>query len=72
MDKQKVMANLTQVGVVPVVRAQSADNVVRAVEALLEGGIPVAEITMTVPGAVEVIARCSVHFGERITLGPAA
>jgi 2-dehydro-3-deoxyphosphogluconate aldolase/(4S)-4-hydroxy-2-oxoglutarate aldolase len=69
MDKQKVMANLTQVGVVPVVRAESADNVVRAVEALLEGGIPVAEITMTVPGAVMVIARCSAHFGERVTLG---
>jgi 2-dehydro-3-deoxyphosphogluconate aldolase/(4S)-4-hydroxy-2-oxoglutarate aldolase len=69
MDKQKVMANLTQAGVVPVVRAESADNVVRAVEALLEGGIPVAEITMTVPGAVMVIARCSAHFGERVTLG---
>ena len=69
MDKQTVMANLTQVGVVPVVRAESADNVVRAVEALLEGGIPVAEITMTVPGAVEVIARCSAHFSDRVTLG---
>jgi len=69
MDKQTVMANLTQIGVVPVVRAESPDNVVRAVEALLEGGIPVAEITLTIPGAVEVIARCSAHFGERITLG---
>jgi 2-dehydro-3-deoxyphosphogluconate aldolase/(4S)-4-hydroxy-2-oxoglutarate aldolase len=69
MDKQKVMANLTQIGVVPVVRAESADNVVRAVEALLEGGIPVAEITMTVPGAIKVIKRCAAHFGERITLG---
>jgi 2-dehydro-3-deoxyphosphogluconate aldolase/(4S)-4-hydroxy-2-oxoglutarate aldolase len=69
MDKQTVMTNLTQVGVVPVVRAESPDNVMRAVEALLEGGIPVAEITMTVPGAVEVIARCCAHFGDRITLG---
>jgi len=69
MDKQKVMANLTQAGVVPVVRAESADNVMRAVEALLEGGIPVAEITMTVPGAVNVIKRCASHFGDRITLG---
>jgi 2-dehydro-3-deoxyphosphogluconate aldolase/(4S)-4-hydroxy-2-oxoglutarate aldolase len=69
MDKAKVMANLTQVGVVPVVRAESAGHVVSAVEALLEGGIPIAEITMTVPGAVEVIARCAAHFGERITLG---
>lgn len=69
MDKQKVMANLTQAGVVPVVRAESPDNVLRAVEALAEGGIPVAEITMTVPGAIEVIRRCAAHFGDRITLG---
>jgi len=69
VDKKKVMANLTRIGVVPVVRAESADNVVRAVEALVDGGIPVAEITMTVPGAVTVIKRCAAHFGDRITLG---
>lgn len=69
MEKQKVIAALTRIGVVPVVRAESADNVMRAVEALAEGGIPVAEITMTVPGAIQVIQRCSVHFGGRITLG---
>jgi 2-dehydro-3-deoxyphosphogluconate aldolase/(4S)-4-hydroxy-2-oxoglutarate aldolase len=69
MDKQQVMSRLTRVGVVPVVRAELAANVMGTVEALLEGGIPVAEITMTVPGAVEVIARCVAHFGERVTLG---
>jgi len=55
MDKQSVLKKIEQVGVVPVVRAESSDNVVRAVEALVAGGIPVAEITMTVPGAVRVI-----------------
>lgn len=69
IDKQQVWDRLSSVGVVPVVRAESADHVVRAVEALAEGGIPVAEITMTVPGAVEVIRRCAAHFGERVTLG---
>jgi 2-dehydro-3-deoxyphosphogluconate aldolase/(4S)-4-hydroxy-2-oxoglutarate aldolase len=69
IDKQHVLDRLTSVGVVPVVRAESADNVVRAVEALAEGGLPVAEITMTVPGAVEVIRRCAAHFGGRVTLG---
>jgi 2-dehydro-3-deoxyphosphogluconate aldolase/(4S)-4-hydroxy-2-oxoglutarate aldolase len=69
MDKQQVMANMNQVGLVPVVRAESPDNVVLAVAALVEGGIPVAEITMTVPGAVKVIERCAAHFGDRITLG---
>ncbi len=69
MDKQSILKKMEQVGVVPVVRAESSDNVLRAVEALVEGGIPVAEITMTVPGAVAVIERCAAHFGDRITLG---
>jgi 2-dehydro-3-deoxyphosphogluconate aldolase / (4S)-4-hydroxy-2-oxoglutarate aldolase len=69
MDKKSILKKIEQVGVVPVVRAESSDNVVAAVEALVEGGIPVAEITMTVPGAVKVIARCAAHFGDRITLG---
>lgn len=69
MDKQTVLSRLKDAGVVPVIRAESADNVVRAVGALLEGGIPVAEITMTVPDAVTVIQRCAAYFGDRITLG---
>jgi len=69
MDKQSILKKIEQVGVVPVLRAESSDNVVRAVEALVVGGIPVAEITMTVPGAVKVIERCAAHFGDRITLG---
>jgi 2-dehydro-3-deoxyphosphogluconate aldolase/(4S)-4-hydroxy-2-oxoglutarate aldolase len=69
MDKQGILKKIEQIGVIPVVRAESADNVVRAVEALVEGGIPVAEITMTVPEAVTVIQRCTGHFGNRITLG---
>jgi 2-dehydro-3-deoxyphosphogluconate aldolase/(4S)-4-hydroxy-2-oxoglutarate aldolase len=69
MNKREVLRRLEEIGVVPVVRAESADNVLLAVEALAEGGIPVAEITMTVPGAVNVIKRCAAHFGDRITLG---
>ena len=72
MEKQKVIAALTKIGVVPVVRAESGDNVVRAVEALMEGGIPVAEITMTVPGAVNVIERCAPISGTGSPSGPAA
>jgi 2-dehydro-3-deoxyphosphogluconate aldolase/(4S)-4-hydroxy-2-oxoglutarate aldolase len=69
MHKQLVLKRIERVGVVPVIRAESAEHVVAAVEALAEGGIPVAEITMTVPGAVDVIRRCAGHFGDRITLG---
>jgi 2-dehydro-3-deoxyphosphogluconate aldolase/(4S)-4-hydroxy-2-oxoglutarate aldolase len=55
MDKQKVRDLIVAIGVVPVVRASSAREARMAADAVCEGGIPIAEITMTVPGAVEVI-----------------
>jgi 2-dehydro-3-deoxyphosphogluconate aldolase/(4S)-4-hydroxy-2-oxoglutarate aldolase len=69
MDKQAVLDRLKHVGVVPVVRGESADHAVRAVEALMEGGIPLVEITMTVPGAIRAIERCVAHFGDRLIVG---
>ena len=55
MDKQEVGDRIVEIGVVPVVRASSAGEARMAADAVCEGGIPIAEITMTVPGAVEVI-----------------
>jgi 2-dehydro-3-deoxyphosphogluconate aldolase / (4S)-4-hydroxy-2-oxoglutarate aldolase len=55
MDKQKVRDRIVEIGVVPVVRASSAREARMAADAVCQGGIPIAEITMTVPGAVEVI-----------------
>jgi 2-dehydro-3-deoxyphosphogluconate aldolase/(4S)-4-hydroxy-2-oxoglutarate aldolase len=55
MDKQKVRDRIVEIGVVPVVRASSAREARMAADAVCEGGISIAEITMTVPGAVEVI-----------------
>lgn len=55
MDKQKVRERIIEIGVVPVVRASSPQEARMAAEAVCEGGIPIVEITMTVPGAVEVI-----------------
>jgi 2-dehydro-3-deoxyphosphogluconate aldolase/(4S)-4-hydroxy-2-oxoglutarate aldolase len=55
MDKQKVRDRIAEVGVVPVVRASSSREALVAAEAVCRGGIPIVEITMTVPGAVEVI-----------------
>ena len=55
MDKQKVRERIVEIGVVPVVRAASAREARMAADAVCEGGIPIVEITMTVPGAVDVI-----------------
>ena len=54
---------------IPVVRATSADEAMRAVDAIREGGISVLEITMTVPGAIDVIAKVSARFGDDALVG---
>jgi 2-dehydro-3-deoxyphosphogluconate aldolase/(4S)-4-hydroxy-2-oxoglutarate aldolase len=55
MDKAAVLERIRSVGVIPVIRAQSADEAARAVDAIRAGGVSVIEITMTVPGAVALI-----------------
>jgi len=55
MDKEKIRERIQETGVVPVVRAASAREARMAADAVCEGGIQIVEITMTVPGAVEVI-----------------
>ena len=55
MDKERVRERILEIGIVPVVRASSAQEAMMAASAVSQGGIPIVEITMTVPGAVEVI-----------------
>jgi 2-dehydro-3-deoxyphosphogluconate aldolase/(4S)-4-hydroxy-2-oxoglutarate aldolase len=64
MDQQKVRERIVEIGVVPVVRASSAREARIAADAVCEGGIPIVEITMTVPGAVEVIRELARSAGD--------
>lgn len=57
MEKQQVLSRIEQVGVIPAVRVASAQEAKFAVEAVASGGITAVEITMTIPGALEVIAE---------------
>jgi 2-dehydro-3-deoxyphosphogluconate aldolase/(4S)-4-hydroxy-2-oxoglutarate aldolase len=54
-SKADILRRIHSIGLIPVVRAESADMAHRAVAAICAGGIPIVEITMTVPGAVDVI-----------------
>ncbi len=67
--KEKGLALIREVGLIPIVRAPSPDDAFRAVEAILAGGIGIAEITMTVPGALRVMERVVERFGEKVLLG---
>jgi 2-dehydro-3-deoxyphosphogluconate aldolase/(4S)-4-hydroxy-2-oxoglutarate aldolase len=64
-----VVARIKEVGLVPVVRATSADEATAAVEAIRAGGIPILEITLTVPGAVEIIAALVKRLGDAVVVG---
>jgi len=69
MTKQDVLRKIAEVGLVPVVRAQSADEAMKVVDAIREGGVSVLEITMTVPGALGVMEQVARRFGADVVLG---
>lgn len=69
MTKQEVLSQITEIGIVPVIRAPSTDLALRAVEAVLEAGISVLEITLTVPDALTLINSLSIRFEDRALLG---
>lgn len=69
MNKAEVIKWIKDTGVIPVVRATSADEAMRAIDAIREGGISVLEITMTVPGAVALIEQVSVRYGNDALVG---
>ncbi len=56
MEKERVCAKIQEVGIVPAVRTSSAEEARFASEVVAKSGIPIVEITMTVPGAIEVIS----------------
>jgi 2-dehydro-3-deoxyphosphogluconate aldolase/(4S)-4-hydroxy-2-oxoglutarate aldolase len=57
MEKTVVLKRLQETGLVPVLRAESVEKAIALAEAVAAGGVNVLEVTMTVPGAVEVIER---------------
>jgi 2-dehydro-3-deoxyphosphogluconate aldolase/(4S)-4-hydroxy-2-oxoglutarate aldolase len=62
-------ATIREVGIIPVIRGISAKHVMLTVEALCTGGIPIAEITMTLPNAIELINELSRSVGDKILIG---
>ena len=56
MKKEEVLAKIHEVGIVPGIRTSSAEDGRFAAESIADGGIPIVEITMTVPKAIDVIS----------------
>jgi len=69
VTRTEVKLRITSTGIVPVIRASTAQKAFMAVEALYKGGISVAEITLTVPGAEKVIESLRKTFGAELLVG---
>jgi len=69
MTRQETLKTLCDVGIVPVVRAKTADVLTDIAKALAAGGVPVVEVTLTVPGAVDGIRRLVGTFGPDLVVG---
>jgi 2-dehydro-3-deoxyphosphogluconate aldolase/(4S)-4-hydroxy-2-oxoglutarate aldolase len=63
------VARLREVGIIPIIRASSADAVVPVVEALVQAGLPIVEITMTVPNALAAIGAVAKRFSGKMLVG---
>ena len=69
MNKHDVLAKIREVGLVPVIRAESREAAGRAIDAICAGGVPILEITMTVPGAVGLIEEMARKYGKDAVVG---
>ncbi len=69
MQRNTILSSIIDIGIVPVVRTETAEGALRAIEAIHRGGIRAAEITMTVPGALRALEKVADQFGDRIILG---
>ena len=70
MEKQKIINDIVKNGVVAVIRAESKNQGIKIIDAVKNGGIKAIEITMTVPGAIDIIKEISeVYKNEDLVIG---
>jgi 2-dehydro-3-deoxyphosphogluconate aldolase/(4S)-4-hydroxy-2-oxoglutarate aldolase len=55
LTKEEIRARIEEIGIIPALRVHSAEDALFAAEAVCHGGIPIVEVTMTIPGAIQVI-----------------
>jgi 2-dehydro-3-deoxyphosphogluconate aldolase/(4S)-4-hydroxy-2-oxoglutarate aldolase len=66
VKKEQVRARIEEIGIVAAIRVSKSDDAYYAAETVYNAGIPVAEITMTVPGAIDVIRDLATRYPEMV------
>ena len=69
MDKQEMMELIQETGVIAIMRAKSSDQLLAAADAIKAGGVQSIEVTMTTPGALDVIRQATERYGADVLFG---
>jgi 2-dehydro-3-deoxyphosphogluconate aldolase/(4S)-4-hydroxy-2-oxoglutarate aldolase len=69
MSREATLKRIVDAGIVAVVRSESSESLVKVVQALADGGVGAAEVTFTVPDAIDVIRQVRREIGDAIVLG---
>ncbi len=69
MNRQTILEEILKRKVVAILRIKEADKLKKIIEAIAEGGLTVAEITMTVPNAIRLIEQMNKELDKNIILG---
>jgi len=69
MDKGETLKIIRETGVIAIMRAQSSEQLIAAADAIKLGGVRAIEVTMTTPGALDVIAEAKARYGSDVIFG---
>jgi 2-dehydro-3-deoxyphosphogluconate aldolase / (4S)-4-hydroxy-2-oxoglutarate aldolase len=69
MNKTQKLNLIRDTGVIAIMRANSSDQLMLAADAIKAGGVAVIEVTMTTPGALDVIREASARYGDAVLFG---
>lgn len=69
MKKHEKLDLIRETGIIAIMRAQSPGQLAAAADAIFAGGVRVIEVTMTTPGALDVIAAASARYGTAVLFG---
>jgi 2-dehydro-3-deoxyphosphogluconate aldolase/(4S)-4-hydroxy-2-oxoglutarate aldolase len=67
--KQKALKLIHDTGLIPIIRVDSADVAFKVADSFLSGDINIIEVTMSVPGAIDVVKQLVENFGEKVLIG---
>lgn len=69
MSQNNALDLILETGVVAIMRAKNSDQLLSAAQAVLAGGVKAIEVTMTTPGALDVITQATGQFGSDVLFG---